>query len=119
MLDKRKLTATLLTQLPNDLDYEKLDLESAMSWWQNPEGGLRLTERGYEVFKTLKIESYGFNVAASLPVVPNTLLTLDRKLTCPYFLKMGKHPKIIFFGSKEAMMFALYGDVQKFINSLY
>ena len=118
MLDKRKLTATLLTQLPEDPDYEKLDLDSAMSWWQNPEGGLRLTDRGYEIFKKLKIESYKFEVTASLPVVPHHLLTLDRKLTCPYYLKIGKNPKIIFFGSKEAMMFALYGDVQKFINSL-
>jgi hypothetical protein len=43
---------------------------------------------------------------------------LDKKLTCPYFIFLGKKPKLVLFGSKESMMLMLYGDVDKFLHSL-
>jgi len=45
-------------------------------------------------------------------------LVLDRKITQPYFIHMGKTTGVSFFGSQEALMYAMYGDFKKFINYL-
>ena len=45
-------------------------------------------------------------------------ITLNKKLTSPYFLSLGKKPQIILFGSKEATMYSLYGDIERFVQSL-
>jgi hypothetical protein len=45
-------------------------------------------------------------------------MILNRKLDCPYFLKGGKSTRLILFGSKQAMMYAMYGDMEKFLNYL-
>jgi len=96
-------------------------LEQAMkTWWSNirEHGGLRLTTEGYNVCNHVDIASYEFTVPETLPTTPRHLLALDQKLTCPYYIKVGKNPKLLMFGSQEAVMFALYGDVEKFITSL-
>ena len=48
-----------------------------------------------------------------------TVLDLDRKLEQPYYIvtKKGEPVAILFFGSKEAMMANLYGDLDKFLDN--
>jgi hypothetical protein len=53
-----------------------------------------------------------------MPAIPGRLLTLDRKLTCPYYISLGKKPKLLLFGSREATMYSLYGDIDKFIKGI-
>jgi hypothetical protein len=45
-------------------------------------------------------------------------MTLNRKLDCPHYLKAGKTPKLIIFGSQQAIMYAMYGDLEKFLRYL-
>jgi hypothetical protein len=94
--------------------------DALITFWQDPrhEGGFRLTFAGYQALKNINIDHYKFDVPQSTIVSPGALLTLNRKLTSPYFLNVGKNPCIVFFGSKEATMYSLYGDVNKFIHSL-
>ncbi len=116
MSDKLELTKKIREQLV--AEFRPTVEEAMIEWWINPSNpGLRLTPNGYFVFNLLKIESHIF---PSLPKIlfPGNLLTLDRKLTCPYYISVGKSPELILFGSKEAMMFALYGDFDKWIKSL-
>jgi len=118
MLNKIELTQQLIEQLRSDI---ALTLDEAMNeWWKNPDkdAGLRLTAEGFFVFDSLKIEHYEFDVPASMPAIPRRLLTLDRKLTCPYYIFLGKKPKLLLFGSKEATMYSLYGDIDKFLKGL-
>jgi len=92
------------------------------SWWANTRdsGGLRLSGAGYEIFSRLEgYQGHEFNLEVSLMNGRN-LLALDRYLTCPYHIgrRLGRHHILTLFGSKEAMMATLYGDVERFIASL-
>ena len=116
MLDKLNLTRQLLNQLPAD---DRLGIELALkSWWQDPrdDGGLRLSLLGYDVFKFLAIEQYEFDFTKALSL--SLLMTLNRKLDCPYYIKGGKTSRLILFGSKQSMMYAMYGDMEKFLRYL-
>jgi len=116
MPDKQQLTQQLLTQLPED---DRLGLELALkAWWQDPrnDGGLRLSMSGYDVFKFLSIEQHVFDFSRVLS--PGLLMTLNRKLDCPYYIKGGKTSRLILFGSEQSMMYAMYGDMEKFLRYL-
>lgn len=116
MLNKHAYTHQLLTQLTLTTDVDT----ALRTWWANirESGGLRLTEAGYLVFDSLDIERWEFEVAPRTFVVPSNLLILDKKLTCPYYIKLGRKSQLIMFGSREATTLALYGDIEKFINNL-
>lgn len=118
MLNKIILTQQLLNQLKWEFK-PTLD-DTLKEWWKNPgkHAGLRLTAEGFFVFHLLEISHYEFDVPASMPTLPGQLLTLDRKLTCPYYITLGKKPKLLLFGSKEAMMYSLYGDLEKFLRGI-
>jgi hypothetical protein len=117
MLNKLELTAELIHHYP---DAPSLD-EALRLWWANirDSGGLRLTDHGYTVFKTmLEVDSYEYEINPNI-LTPHNLILLDRYLTCPYYLMLSrKNTKLVLFGSKEALMAALYGDIKKFILSL-
>jgi len=46
------------------------------------------------------------------------LVMLDQRLQDPYFLQVDKRePCVKFYGSKEAFMANLYGDLEKFLEN--
>jgi hypothetical protein len=117
--DKNKLTAELVKLLPEP--YAVTEAEARAIWWYNIKrtGGMRLTKIGYDVFvNQLELERYEYSVD---PFVINSrmILALDRRLQHPWFIKTNKMiPKtIVFFGSKEAMMVNLYGDLKRFLDN--
>ena len=117
MLDKQQLTQQLWTQLPPD-DRPSLGF-AIRNWWQDnrEDGGLRLSLHGLDIFqKILKIESHEYEFSRALS--PSLLMTLSRKLDCPYFLRGGKTNRLVLFGSEQAMMYAMYGDMEKFLRYL-
>jgi hypothetical protein len=117
MLNKLTLTQELITRYPNA---PLLD-EAMVTWWQNirNDGGLRLTYEGFYVFANLlELSSYTFELPEKL-LTPKNLLALDRRMTCPYYMVNNrKLNKLVMFGSKEAMMATLHGNMQRFIASL-
>lgn len=118
MFNKQTITQRILDGLPED-DRPKFD-DALQSWWMNfrEGGGMRLTQHGFTAISTFDIETYTFDVPPALPTRPGQLLILDRKLDCPYFIKLGKKPQLIVFGSQQATMLALYGDLEKFLQYL-
>jgi hypothetical protein len=118
MLSKLDYTQQLLKQLPED--GKPSEEVALLIWWQDirPDGGLRLSAEGCVLFNRLNITAYEFEIPVGAPVQANTLLVLNNKLTCPYYIVHGKRPKLVLYGSKEATMYSLYGDIRKFINSL-
>lgn len=117
--DKKKLTEELVQHLPEQF---KITAQEAIPlWWHNlrGNGGMRLTRMGYETFtKILELEHYEYNVEP-FQINSRMIIELDRKLQQPWYVKLHKQmPKaLVFFGSKEAMMANLYGDLKKFIDN--
>ena len=115
---KIKITQKLIEQLE---DPNKPDLESAMlAWWQDwrTSGGLRLTTEGRDLFDLLNYQSYCFEIPQHIAIIPRNLLILERKLTCPYHIRLGKKPQLTLYGDKEATLFALFNDPDKFMALL-
>ena len=120
MRDKKKLTETLIAQLDFELG---ITFEDAYStWWHNlrKNGGMRLTSTGYHTFcEELDLEHYSFNIDDPTDFNQRMILAMDRKLQTPYYIHAvkGIPKKIIFFGSKEAVMVNLYGDLKKYLDN--
>ena len=120
MRDKQGLAEELVKQLDPDLG---ITVKRAMhTWWFNirKNGGMRLTTLGYQLFtKELDIARYEFAIADPLQFNQHIILDMDRKLQMPYYIHAvkGIPKKIIFFGSKEAMVTNLYGDLKKFLDN--
>lgn len=125
---KLEIVAKLRDSIP---DNKKETIDQAMiTWWANirPEGGLRLTKHGYEMLHNiLKMESWSMDLVDNDLAAPSALLNkriildLDHKLQWPYYIDFNSRKKIkriVFFSSREAMMATMYGDLQKWLNSL-
>jgi hypothetical protein len=94
-------------------------VEDAMQhWWQNPNGGWRLTYDGFRAFEQYKLEHWDYETPVAIQATAGILLALDRKLTAPYYIKIGKSPLLCFFDSKEATMYALYNDIKHFVAAI-
>jgi hypothetical protein len=118
--DKRRITAELIKLLP---DEQRISVESAIpSWWFNlrKNGGMRLTTLGHDVFvKNLELENYSYNIDDPMQFNQTVILELDRKMQMPYYIHAvkGIPRKIVFFGSREAVMINLYGNLQQFLDN--
>lgn len=118
MLNKTLVTQQLLEKVAPEV---RPTFEQAMKeWWVNirDNGGMRLSEAGYIIFNLLEIERWEYDLHEHKPLRPSVYLTLDQKLTCPYHIAGIKNPKLILFGSREAMTLHLYGNLDQFLGML-
>jgi hypothetical protein len=125
---KLDIVQRLLADIPDAL--REPEDRAMKTWWANirPQGGLRLTEHGYHIMhEVLQLESWQMDLsddaARALPgrMTKKIILDLDRKLQWPYYLDFNvrkKKKRIVFFGSREAMMAAMYGDLERWLASL-
>lgn len=115
MLNKVQFTEQILIQL---VDKDQISVEQAMkSWWQDirSDSGFRLSSTGFEILTSLDIECHRFEVNNNTLLFPRQLLVLNKKLDCPYYIQYGKHPQLVLFGSQQAVLYAIYGDLEKFL----
>ena len=118
MPNKAAITQRLIEQLDSQ---DRPDLETATTaWWMDwrTDKGLRLTTEGRDLFDHLGYESHCFEIPNIIAIIPKNLLILERKLTCPYHIQLGKKPRLTLYGSKEATLFALFNDPVKFMALL-
>ena len=118
--NKKKLTEELVNQLDPELGYTVK--RSIHTWWFNirNNGGMRLTTAGYRAFcDELDLTHYEFPINDPHAFNQQLLLEMDSKLQMPYYISATKGipKKIIFFGSKEAVMINLYGDLKKYLDN--
>jgi hypothetical protein len=118
--DKKKLTETLVNQL--DPDWGMTARKAMRTWWFNlrSAGGMRLTSAGYHAFtEELDLEHYSYNVDDPTDFNQQLILDMDRKLQMPYYIHAvkGIPKRVIFFGSREAMVTNLYGNLKKFLDN--
>jgi hypothetical protein len=116
-MSKHKLTLRLIELLPED---HRITLEEAMVLWYTNirnNGGFRLTQNGYQAMKILGLDSWSIPLTdIKITMDKNLLLSLDRKLTYPYFIDYKK-TEIVFYSSKEAMMATMYGSIKNWLDN--
>jgi len=116
-MSKHKLTKTLIELLPED---HRITLEEAMLHWYTNirnNGGFRLTVFGYQAMKILGLASWSVPLNdIKITMDKNLLLSLDRKLTYPYFIDYKKK-EIVFYSSKEAVMATMYGSIKNWLDN--
>ena len=79
-----------------------------------------MTALGHQAFvEYLNLEHYAYTIDNPLLITQQTILKLDRKMQMPYYISAAKGiPKrIVFFGSREAVMVNLYGNLQQFLDN--
>jgi len=114
---KSEITKKILELLP---DSQRCSFDTAMqTWWRNlrTQGGLALTDQGLHVFRDLaELECHEFEIPRKQQISRGALLRLDRGHTWPYHI--DRKNRITFFGSKEAMMMALFGNFNNYVDHL-
>lgn len=81
---------------------------------------MRLTAPGYTAFvRELELEHYEYAIDNPMLFNQQTILDLDRKMQMPYYISAtkGVPKKIVFFGSREAVMVNLYGNLKQFLDN--
>jgi len=86
-------------------------------WWQNTrdkkEGGLRLTESGFNFLKeTLDLRFYQIPYPKNKPITTQTIIFLDKFITCPYF--MSKDSLYVTDEKKSLELHLFAGDLRKY-----
>ena len=120
MRDKRKLTEELIALLP---EADRVNLKFAISaWWFNlrRNGGMRLTSTGYQTLaEDLELEHYSYGIDDPHTFNKQLILKLDRKMQMPYYIDSvkGIPKRIVFFGSQEAVIVNLYGNLAQFLDN--
>jgi hypothetical protein len=125
MPDRRlEIVQRLMPQIP--MEYQQ-SIESAMrTWWANirRDGGMRLTDLGYQIMHdVLRLESWELDLRDRDHTVftKRLIVDLDRKLEWPYYIEVSmkrKRRRMVFFGSREAMMATMYGDLKQWLASI-
>jgi hypothetical protein len=81
---------------------------------------MRLTSVGYSTLTDLiDLEHYAYVIDDPHVVDKQLILKLDRQMQMPYYIDTvkGIPKRIIFFGSQEAVIVNLYGDLKQFLDN--
>jgi hypothetical protein len=85
-------------------------------WWQNTRekdnGGLRLTEAGYDIVKQIELATYDIPYPPEMPLTTQVIIFLDQFIDCPYYLT---NRSITVTNEKKAVELTLFsGDMRKY-----
>lgn len=114
-MNKVVYTKLFLNQLGKSTG-DEIVAEYMPLWWQNTrnksEGGLRLTEAGFDIVNQLEISTYDIPFPADMPLTTQVIIFLDKFIDCPYYLT----PRSIYVtNERKAVELALFsGDVRKY-----
>lgn len=115
MLTKENYTAAFLKAADKNPDQENLEKYSKFFWYSfrnKEEGGLRLTEDGFNfVIEYCDLKSYKVDLPKELTFTPQVLLWLDKFIQSPFFITKNT---ITVFSEKVAFELYLFsGDIRK------
>lgn len=85
-------------------------------WWKNTrdkgEGGLRLTEEGWDVVQNIQITNYEIPFPLDMPITTQIIIWLDKFIDCPYYLTQRA---VYVLNEKKAVELTLFsGDIRKY-----
>ena len=125
MSDRKKLKYTITRAVMDQLPSNNIPIETIVSdWWFTKSGdSLRLTPQGDTMFKQAQIEYFDLPVKVKKINWYKFLIECNKKIKCPYYFSVNKdqeskEPFIRLYDSKIAMMLALYGDIESYLESV-
>lgn len=85
-------------------------------WWYNTrekeEGGLRLTEIGFDVINQIGLTTYDIPYPRDMPITSQIIIFLDKFIDCPYYLT---NRSITVTSERKAVELGLFsGDLRKY-----
>jgi hypothetical protein len=113
-MNKKVYTKIFLKQLDKDASDTAVS-EYMPVWWQNTrekeEGGLRLTEAGFDVVDRL-ITTYEIPFPSDMKLTTQVIIFLDKFIDCPYFITKQS---IFVTNERKAVELTLFsGDMRKY-----
>ncbi len=115
LTDKVTYTKLFLKEL--EKSYNDINVKEYMPlWWQNTRtkgnGGLRLTEEGFDVINQIGITTYDIPYPRDIPLTTQIIIHLDKFITCPYYLT---NRSITVTDERKAIELGLFsGDLRKY-----
>jgi hypothetical protein len=112
---KETYTKIFLKQLGKSINESTLK-EYMPEWWQNTrekeEGGLRLTDAGFDMLSEIGLANYEVPYPKDLKMTTQVIIFLDKFIDCPYYLS---HNAIYVTHEKKALELTLFsGDLRKY-----
>ena len=125
MSDRKKLKYTITRAVMDQLPSNNIPIDTHISeWWFTKSGdSLRLTPKGDFNFREANIEFFDLPVKVKKTNWYKFLSECNKKIKCPYYFSVNKdveskEPFIRLYDSKIAMMLALYGDIESYLESI-
>lgn len=118
--DRSVITKKILEIISPDHSQDEFEI-AMITWWVNirNNGGLGLTDTGYQSFSKAKLENYTFFINNVTPSLFIYALEIDRKLPSPYYLRYIKRDRYItVYDTRVVTMIQLYGNVMDYISTL-
>lgn len=115
MSNKTTYTKLFLKELGKS--YNDLTVKEHLPlWWYNTrekeEGGLRLTDEGYETIIKIGLQTYDIPYPKDMPITTQIIIFLDKFIDCPYFLT---NRSITVTNERKAVELGLFsGDLRKY-----
>ena len=125
MSDRKKVKYTITRLVMDQLPSNNIPIETIISdWWFTKSGdSLRLTPQGDIMFRQAEIEFFDLPVKVNKTNWYKFLTDCNKKIKCPYYFSVNKNVEskeqfIRLYDSKIAMMLALYGDIESYLESV-
>jgi hypothetical protein len=114
---KFEITRSVAQLLNLDISPQSLK-KIKTTWWQNPrtkpEGGLRLTEQGFEAFQKADLKAHRVRFEEPVEYDNKLIIQLDRYIDCPWYIRKDN---IFVFNDRMAVQLVLFsGNITKFIK---
>lgn len=115
MNNKTVYTKLFLKELGKS--YNDVNVKESMAlWWYNTrekaEGGLRLTEEGFDVINQIGLQTYDIPYPKDMPITTQIIIFLDKFIDCPYYLT---NRSITVTNERKAIELGLFsGDLRKY-----
>ena len=112
-----KVTYTKLFLKELGKTYNDLSVKEHMPlWWYNTrkkdEGGLRLTDDGFDVINKIELQTYDIPYPRDMPITTQVIIFLDKFIDCPYYLT---NRSITVTNERKAVELGLFsGDLRKY-----
>lgn len=115
MTNKTVYTKLFLKELGKS--YNDVNVKEFMPiWWYNTrektEGGLRLTDEGFDVVRQIELTTYDIPYPRDMPITTQIIIFLDKFIDCPYYLT---DRSITVTNERKAVELGLFsGDLRKY-----